>query len=339
MSKKCFFIAPIGQENSEIRARSDQLFSYIIKPAAKRLGYQAIRGDHIDQPGMINTQVIEHLMEDDIAIADLTGKNPNVYYELAIRHGVNKPVINIKDVSESLAFDIIGMRTIDVDFRFIDSMKKCRKEINKQIQTIENGSDNIFDSPIKYTKQAKRIDESISDLKGMDSKIESLKKRPTVENRQKLKDLTDAYNSKILQAIKYLPKAKRAYGKSKKKLKNRVLWVDDYPANNKAIMDVYKRQGIEFDLALDTEQALDHLGKKSYDLIISDIGRHPEHDAGIKMIDEIKTRFADHPPIIIYSGESPVQKYGKNARDKGASLATASARDLILKLNEFLNLE
>jgi hypothetical protein len=57
------------------------------------------------------------------------------------------------------------------------------------------------------------------------------------------------------------------------------------------------------------------------------------------MIDEIKTRFADHPPIIIYSGESPVQKYGKNARDKGASLATASARDLILKLNEFLNLE
>ena len=68
-------------------------------------------------------------MEDEIAIADLTGKNPNVYYELAIRHGLNKPVINIKDVSESLAFDIVGMRTIDVDFRYIDSMKKCKKEI------------------------------------------------------------------------------------------------------------------------------------------------------------------------------------------------------------------
>jgi hypothetical protein len=82
MSKNYFFIAPIGQENSEIRARSDQLFSYVIKPAAKRLGYQAIRGDHIYQPEMINTQVIEHLVEDDIATADLTGKNPNVLLDL-----------------------------------------------------------------------------------------------------------------------------------------------------------------------------------------------------------------------------------------------------------------
>jgi CheY-like chemotaxis protein len=338
MSKKCFFIAPIGQENSEIRARSDQLFSYVIKPAAKRFGYEAIRGDHIAQPGMINSQVIEHLIEDDIAVADLTGGNPNVYYELAIRHGVNKPVINIKDVSESLAFDIIGMRTIDVDFRFIDSMKKCKTEIIKQIQTIEKGTGN-FDNPIINMKQAKQTDDSISDAKRIGSKIESLKKRPTIENRQKIKDLTDAYNSKILQAIKDLPKGKRVNGKSKKKSRNRVLWVDDYPGNNKAIMDVYRGQGIRFDLALDSEQALDYLGKRSYDLIISDMGRGPEPDAGIKMIDEIKTKFADHPPIIIYSGESATEKYGKNAMDKGASLVTASARDLVLKMNEILNLE
>ena len=208
MSKICFFIAPIGQENSEIRKRSDQIFSYVIKPAAKRLGYQAIRGDHIPQPGMINSQVIDHLVDDDIAIADLTGKNPNVYYELAIRHGVDKPVINIKDDAESLAFDIVGMRTINVDFRFMDSMKKCKKEIIKQIQAIENGT-NIIDSPIKLAKQTKRMDDSISDLKRIDSKIEYLKQGPTSKNKQKIKDLTDAYNSKILQAIKDLPKAKR----------------------------------------------------------------------------------------------------------------------------------
>ena len=188
MSKKCFFIAPIGQENSDIRKRSDQIFSYVIKPAAKQLGYEAIRGDHIPQPGMINSQVIEHLMEDEIAIADLTGRNPNVYYELAIRHGVDKPVINIKDVSESLAFDIVGMRTIDVDFRYIDSMKKCKKEIIRQIQAIEGGT-NTIDSPIKFTKQAKRIDDSISDLKRIGSEIGSLKQDPSSENKQKVKDL------------------------------------------------------------------------------------------------------------------------------------------------------
>jgi CheY-like chemotaxis protein len=339
MSKKCFFIAPIGQENSEIRKRSDQIFSYVIKPAAQQRGYEAIRGDHIPQPGSINSQVIEHLMEDDIAIADLTGNNPNVYYELAIRHGVNKPVINIKDVSGSLAFDIVGMRTIDVDFRYIDSMKKCKKEIIRQIQTIEDGT-NTIDSPIKFTKQARRIDNSISDMKRISSEIESLRQGPTSKNKKKVKNLTGAYNSKIIEAIKDLPKSKRVNdGQSKEKSKNHVLWVDDYPANNRAIMDVYRRLGVEFDLVVDSEQALDQLGKKSYDLIISDIGRHSEHDAGIKMIHEMKTKYPELPPIIIYSGDTTIQKYGTNALDVGASLATASARDLVLKMNEILKLE
>ena len=245
MSKRCFVIAPIGQENSEIRRRSDQIFSYVIKPTVERFGYEAIRGDHIPQPGMINSQVIDHLMEDELAIADLTGKNPNVYYELAIRHGANKPVINIKEASESLAFDVVGMRTIDVDFRFIESMNKCKEEIIKQIQAIEDGT-GIIDSPVKFTKQAKVVDKSLSDAKIIDTEIQSLEKEPTSENRQKLKELANIYNSKILQAIKDLPKSRKVSDESKEKSKGLILWVDDYPSNNKAIMDVYKRLGIGF---------------------------------------------------------------------------------------------
>jgi hypothetical protein len=41
MPKRCFVIAPIGQENSEIRKRSDQIFSYVIKPTVERFGYEA----------------------------------------------------------------------------------------------------------------------------------------------------------------------------------------------------------------------------------------------------------------------------------------------------------
>lgn len=338
MSKKCFVIAPIGQENSEIRKRSDQIFSYVIKPTVERFGYEAIRGDHIPQPGMINSQVIDHLMEDELAIVDLTGNNPNVYYELAIRHGTNKPVINIKERSESLAFDVLGMRTIDVDFRFIDSMDKCKEEISKQIQAIEDGTGIVY-SPVKFTKQAKLVDNSLSDAKKVANEIQSLEKVPTSQNKEKVEELTDVYNSKILQAMKDLPKSKKVIKDSKEKSKGLILWVDDYPANNKAIMDVYKRLGMDFDLALDTEEALDRLRKKRYDLIISDIGRHREPDVGVKMISKMKTKFADLPPIITYSGDSAIEKYGKNALDEGASLATASARDLVLKMNEILNLE
>jgi hypothetical protein len=44
-------------------------------------------------------------------------------------------------------------------------------------------------------------------------------------------------------------------------------------------------------------------------------------------------------PMIIYSGESAIEKYGKKALEEGASLATGSARDLVLKMNEFLSVE
>jgi hypothetical protein len=62
------------------------------------------------------------------------------------------------------------MRTIDVDFRFTDSMEKCKEEIVKQIRAIESGMSNI-DSPIKFTKRAKLIDHSISEAKIINSEI------------------------------------------------------------------------------------------------------------------------------------------------------------------------
>jgi hypothetical protein len=78
---------------------------------------------------MITNQVIYYIVDSPLVIADLTGNNPNVYYELALRHSFKKPIIQIKEESERLAFDIVGMRTIDVDYRFIESMQKCSEEI------------------------------------------------------------------------------------------------------------------------------------------------------------------------------------------------------------------
>lgn len=89
--KICFVIAPIGEEGSDIRRRSDQVFKHIIAPAAKDCGYETIRADKISEPGIITSQVILHLVEDALVIADLTGRNPNVFYELAgFRMGIAK---------------------------------------------------------------------------------------------------------------------------------------------------------------------------------------------------------------------------------------------------------
>jgi hypothetical protein len=87
-TKVCFVIAPIGTEGSDVRVRSDQVLKHIITPAARECGYEPIRADQISEPGLITSQVIQHIVQDPLVIADLTGRNPNVFYELAVRHAI-----------------------------------------------------------------------------------------------------------------------------------------------------------------------------------------------------------------------------------------------------------
>jgi hypothetical protein len=96
--KTCFVIAPIGDRDDSVRTRSDQVFKYIIAPAATECGYEALRADQIPKPGIITSQVIQHLIDDPLVIADLTGPNANVFYELAVRHAFRKPVVQIVEL-------------------------------------------------------------------------------------------------------------------------------------------------------------------------------------------------------------------------------------------------
>ncbi|MBN2209187.1 MAG: hypothetical protein JW759_07815 [Candidatus Coatesbacteria bacterium] len=94
-AKVCFVIAPIGDPDSDVRKRSDQVVKHVIHPALKPLGYEAVRADQISEPGMITTQIIQHIIDDALLIADLSGRNPNVFYELAIRHALRKPYMQL----------------------------------------------------------------------------------------------------------------------------------------------------------------------------------------------------------------------------------------------------
>lgn len=177
-SKKCFVIAPIGKENSDVRKRSDQVYAHIIEPIAQACGYEVTRADKISKPGQISTQIIKHLVEDDLVIADLTGHNPNVFYELAVRHSASKPVIQIIAVGEILPFDVSQSRSIFFDYKDLDSTDKCKNEIKEQITAIERDPSDI-DNPVLTV-----ID--LGKVRGSDNPLE----RVTVNIFAKITDLT-----------------------------------------------------------------------------------------------------------------------------------------------------
>ena len=145
--KRCFVVSPIGTDGSETRKRSDDVFSFVIEPVAKKHGYSVERADRLSQPGIITIQILKHLVDDELVIADLTDHNPNVFYELAIRHAFTKPVIQILQAGQTIPFDVAGQQTIFVNFPELRSVEQCKREMGAQIQAIERGEANII-SPL-----------------------------------------------------------------------------------------------------------------------------------------------------------------------------------------------
>jgi hypothetical protein len=157
--KTCFVISPIGEQGSETRKRSDLILKYLITPAVEPLGYSPLRADQISEPGLITSQVIQHIVEDSLVIADLTDRNPNVFYELAIRHAIKKPLIQIIKKGEQIPFDVAGTRTIPVDHIDLESVEDAKKEIARQIGWLEKKPQDV-ESPITVALELQLLRQS-----------------------------------------------------------------------------------------------------------------------------------------------------------------------------------
>jgi len=155
----CFVIAPIGDDESETRKRSDKMLKYVISPVAEEQGYDPIRADQISEPGLITSQVIQHVADDDLVIADLSERNPNVFYELALRHALKKPLVQLMAKGERIPFDVAGMRTIEIDINDLDSVESAKTALAEQIKAVENDPEAI-DTPISFAFDLQQLRQS-----------------------------------------------------------------------------------------------------------------------------------------------------------------------------------
>ncbi|MDX2595919.1 response regulator [Streptomyces sp. WI03-4A] len=80
----------------------------------------------------------------------------------------------------------------------------------------------------------------------------------------------------------------------------KILWVDDHPENNTPLIELFRATGMEVDTALSTDEALINLRRHSYDIILSDIGRTGDPQAGITLLDELDQLGID-TPVVLYT--------------------------------------
>lgn len=133
--KKCFVVSPIGQDGSDIRSNADKLFKYVIKPVCEACDFEPVRVDQLNDANSITQTIIESLDSADLVIADMTGHNPNVFYEMGYRARTKKPMIHLKRKGESLPFDVNTIRTLEYDLTDLDSVEEVKDRLKKTIES------------------------------------------------------------------------------------------------------------------------------------------------------------------------------------------------------------
>lgn len=142
----CFYVSPIGDEGSEQRKHADLFMGSLVEPALAEFGLRLVRADKIGEPGMITGQIIEHLIRSKLVIVDLSFHNPNVFYELALRHAVRRPIVQISRSADRLPFDVGQVRTIVVDttdiYTLVPQLESLKAQIAAQIRrTLDQNSE------------------------------------------------------------------------------------------------------------------------------------------------------------------------------------------------------
>lgn len=155
----CFYITAIGSADSDQRKHSNLFLENIVEPAIQTVGLKVIRADQIDKPGMITRQIIEYLFRSRLVVADLSFSNANVFYELALRHAIRLPIVQIIRHGDPIPFDINQMRTVTIDNRdiytLLPNVELYKSEIASQARrALEAGVE--VDTPVSmYFPQAR----------------------------------------------------------------------------------------------------------------------------------------------------------------------------------------
>jgi hypothetical protein len=135
----CFYITPIGAENSDERQHADFMMSFIIEPALNEFKLKVVRADQMGKPGMIGKQVIEHILKSRLVIADLSFHNPNVFYELCLRHTTRLPTVQLIRAVDKIPFDLNQYRTIPVDtsnaYTLYPKLQTYTAQVANQVRT------------------------------------------------------------------------------------------------------------------------------------------------------------------------------------------------------------
>lgn len=181
--KICFIVTAIGESGTETRDRADEVFSYLIAPVCEELGYKPVRVDQVDAVDNINETIINYLKTAPMVVADMTGHNPNAFYELGFRQALELPLVPIIQTGNKLPFDVISQRTVFYNLS-VGKIEQSKRDLKAKMKSFEN-----FEMPENRAERNLTLDDLNDNLTKKLNKILNL-----LENQQSYSSHVDTHD-------------------------------------------------------------------------------------------------------------------------------------------------
>jgi hypothetical protein len=148
--RTCFVVMPISDAPPYEPGHFRRVYEHIIKPACMTAGFTPIRADDVNRANIIVIDVLRRIIEADLVLCDLSGRNPNVMYELGVRQAFNHPVVLIKDNKTDRVFDVQGLRDIEYDAALrVDRIGPVVQQIAASLKNTADGAEGEVNSIIQ----------------------------------------------------------------------------------------------------------------------------------------------------------------------------------------------
>lgn len=166
--KKCFFITPIGEKNSNEFKKLKAIVENVLNKVLEKYDYELIIAHEIHSMGSIGDQLFTNIIGADLVISNLSGWNANVMYETAVAHSFGKPTIMICESGTELPFELINDRTIFFEDT-IEGTGALIEELDKKIPKISE--DSTADNPVTRVIRRKALEDDLKGETDNDSRI------------------------------------------------------------------------------------------------------------------------------------------------------------------------
>lgn len=189
--KKCFVVSPIGDAGTDIRKNADQLYQHIIKPVCEKCGFIAQRVDEFNTSESITQEILDALNDYELVIADMTGHNPNVFFEIGYRTKSQKPIIHLKRKDEIIPFDVSAIRTFEYDLTDLDMVTATKDRLEQVIKNFK------YDE-IKESKKSSNNFENnmiVASLNDIQYKIDVLTEEIKKKENETIKTVIETFNA------------------------------------------------------------------------------------------------------------------------------------------------